>query len=262
MKELLDRITAWFVVAALAIAAVVCIYAGWQGRGWWEKRRAAAVKPPAVAAQPAPVKPGSAPVTSTGKPKYVPPELGVDLTKVKAELEQCQSRERSFIEAWIDACDDSTIAHPPNDIRYDDLYQEWVDKYFAVCGSKPETPQPQLAPTPVQAVNNAIRQYGLGLWPGLTTMVEYRAGLGPETSFGDRINYTLALTCDFAVLHRIRLGAQANIYEAGANVGYHLPGLGTAFRNTYLRGLVNWRYDGGRPGFAPDAAGLGIGTQF
>lgn len=260
MTALLDRVTAWLVIAALAIGAAICGYAGWQAKGWWERRHQPAVTAPVVKPEPAPVKPGSVPSTAAKKPKYVPPELGIDVGALRAEIAAGQERERAWIGAWIDACDDSTIAQPPAEIRYDDLYQEWVDKYFAVCGKKPTTPQPEPAPTPEEAVNRAIRQYGFGLWPGLTTAAEYR--LEVEGPVKDRINYTLALTCDFAVLHRFRLAGHANVYEAGANLGYHLPGLGSAFRNTYLRGLVSWRYDGGRPGLAPDAVGLGVGTQF
>jgi hypothetical protein len=188
--------------------------------------------------------------TGGAKRKYSPPELGVDLGRLQADLAEFRAAESTWTAGWIDDAPDSLVAKPPAQIRYPNLYQLWAERYFAAC-NKPAPPGPQEGPpTPGQQVDNAIRQYGLGIWPGLCTYAEYR----PETG---KLNYTLALTADLAVLKRFRLGVQANIYEAGANVGYHAPIPLT--RNTYLRALVNKRYQGGR---WPDSYGLGIGTQF
>lgn len=255
MRELLDKVTAWLVIAALAIGAAFFAWAGWQGRGWWNKRHRPATSITTT------VKPETAPVApdkplDQARGKYVPPELGVDVGALRAEIAAGQERERAWTLAWINDCRDSLIGKPPLPIRDTTLYKAWFARFLQVYGEPPDVPPPEQPPTPEQVVNNAIKQFGLGLWPGLVVAgIEYEPWR-PAEAKRPKLNYTMLASLDVLVAKRWRLGGVANLYEGGPDLGFHLVS------NTYARAWTCWRYDGGRPGPAPDAVGLGVGTQF
>ena len=251
--------TLYFGLAALGLGLVLGGIAGGKIGAWWGKRVGGHPSAPTGASggvvAPVPVAAGATP-----SGKYVPPELGVDLRKLQARIARDSAEVDAWIRGWIAGADTGTIGYPPAPIRDPALQQLWSEQYLTLYQERPTAedsarvaggrdPGPL---SPGAAVDAAVRSFGVGLWPGWASWAEYR----PETG---GINWTMGLTVDAVVLHRFRLGGQANLYEAGLNAGWHLPQVGTAMRNTYLRALVNKRYTGGR---WPDSYGLGLGGQF
>lgn len=232
MKELLNKVTAWLVIASLVIGAAICGYAGWQGRGWWERRKRPQVS---TAIQVPPTAP-TAPQAATSKPKkpYVPPEAKrPDLSRFEEAI--------ALLRRQVDSLTGYQLVLYDFAGRYAIYYHECLDQdsvpigfqdYLAAGGVKP----PEVLPVVVSPdVRPVYKRWGVGIWPGISAKVEVSPDLAPAVA-----GY---LDIEYLWVRRFNLAAGVNNRSwKPVDLRYRLP----LFTDNLMIGVNYTRYfDGG-----------------